>query len=127
MKEKYKELLVARYYVEHVKSVQTAAEEICDEESVGTWTKLTTIENTEIDIIPRLRAEILDTKVHADHDGYQSGEVLIGFKTETFDIEAGRKDRNPLLLFPLKIFGSFALSSSFIFLKSELHNSKIRW
>ncbi|MHA1953183.1 MAG: RuBisCO large subunit C-terminal-like domain-containing protein [Candidatus Heimdallarchaeaceae archaeon] len=89
MKDKYKELLVARYYVEHVKSVETAAEEICDEESVGTWTKLTTIENTEIDIIPRLRAEILDTKVHGDHEGYQSGEVLIGFKTETFDAEAG--------------------------------------
>ena len=89
MKDKYKELLVARYYVEHNKSVETAAEEICDEESVGTWTKLTTIENTEIDIIPRLRAEILDTKVHSDHEGYQSGEVLIGFKTETFDIEAG--------------------------------------
>ena len=89
MKNEYKDLLVARYYVEHVKSVQTAAEEICDEESVGTWTKLTTIENTEIDIIPRLRAEILDTKVYGDYDGYQSGEVLIGFKTETFDIEAG--------------------------------------
>jgi len=89
MKDKYKELLVARYYVEHVKSVQVAAEEICDEESVGTWTKLTTIENTEIDIIPRLRAEILDTKVIGDHEGYQSGEVLIGFKTETFDTEAG--------------------------------------
>jgi hypothetical protein len=27
MKDKYKELLVARYYVEHVKSVDVAAEE----------------------------------------------------------------------------------------------------
>ena len=89
MNETYKELLVARYYVEHVESVERAGEDIADEESVGTWTPLKTLENTELDIVPRLRAEVLDIKVFGDHDDYQNGEVLIGFKPETFDMEAG--------------------------------------
>ena len=87
MTERYKELLVARYYVEHVKSVDVAAEEICDEESVGTWTDLKTTEGKPH--VAKLRAEVLDKKVFADHEGYQSGEVTIGFQTETFDMEAG--------------------------------------
>jgi len=82
----YKELLIAKYYVEH-KSVEKAAEEICDEESVGTWTDLRTTEGRPH--VAKLRAEVLDTKILAEHENYQCGEVLIGFKTETFDLEAG--------------------------------------
>lgn len=87
MKNEYKELLVGRYYVEHVDSVAKAAEEICDEESVGTWTDLHTTEGRPH--VARLRAEVLDAKVFKDYEGYQSGEVTIGFQTETFDMEAG--------------------------------------
>ncbi|TFG10482.1 ribulose 1,5-bisphosphate carboxylase [Candidatus Heimdallarchaeota archaeon] len=85
--EQYKELLVARYYVEHVKSVDVAAEEICDEESVGTWTDLKTTEGKPH--VDKLRAEVLDKKVFETHDDYQSGEVTIGFQLDTFDMEAG--------------------------------------
>ncbi len=87
MTEQYKELLVARYYVEHVKSVDVAAEEICDEESVGTWTDLRTTEGKPH--VAKLRAEVLDKKIFETHDNYQSGEVTIGFQLETFDMEAG--------------------------------------
>ncbi|MCK4844969.1 MAG: ribulose 1,5-bisphosphate carboxylase [Candidatus Heimdallarchaeota archaeon] len=87
MNEEFKELLIAKYYVEHVKSVEKAAEEICDEESVGTWTDLTTTVGKPH--IARLRAEVLDKQVFDDHGDYQSGEVTIGFQTETFDLEAG--------------------------------------
>ncbi|MHA1708005.1 MAG: RuBisCO large subunit C-terminal-like domain-containing protein [Candidatus Heimdallarchaeaceae archaeon] len=87
MKNEYKELVVARYYVEHVKSVDQAAEEICDEESVGTWTDLRTTEGKPH--VAKLRAEVLDKRVFSTHDNYQSGEVTIGFQTETFDMEAG--------------------------------------
>ncbi|MHA1867719.1 MAG: RuBisCO large subunit C-terminal-like domain-containing protein [Candidatus Heimdallarchaeaceae archaeon] len=86
MNNAYKDLVVARYYVEH-KSVEKAAEEICDEESVGTWTDLRTTEGKPH--VAKLRAEVLDTKVFSEKDGYQTGEVLIGFKIETFDLEAG--------------------------------------
>jgi len=85
--EQYKELVVARYYVEHVKSVDVAAEEICDEESVGTWTDLRTTEGKPH--VDKLRAEVLDKKIFETHDDYQSGEVTIGFQLETFDMEAG--------------------------------------
>ena len=85
--EQYKELLVARYYVEHEKSVDVAAEEICDEESVGTWTDLRTTEGKPH--VAKLRAEVLDKKVFETHDNYQSGEVTIGFQLDTFDMEAG--------------------------------------
>ena len=85
--EQYKELLVARYYVEHVKSVDVAAEEICDEESVGTWTDLRTTEGKPH--VAKLRAEVLDKKIFETHNDYQSGEVTIGFQLDTFDMEAG--------------------------------------
>jgi ribulose-bisphosphate carboxylase large chain len=87
MNEKYKELLVARYYVEHIKSVEQAAEEIVSEESVGTWTDLKTAEGRPH--VAKLRAEVLDKKILGNHEGYQSGEVTIGFQTEAFDMEAG--------------------------------------
>jgi len=87
MTEQYKELVVAHYYVEHSESVDVAAEEICDEESVGTWTDLTTTEGKPH--VAKLRAEVLDKKVFETHDDYQSGEVTIGFQVETFDMEAG--------------------------------------
>ncbi len=86
MNDNYSEFLVARYYVEH-KSIEQAASDICDEESVGTWTDLTTTEGKPH--VAKLRAEVLETKLLAQHDNYQSGEVVIGFKTETFDMEAG--------------------------------------
>lgn len=87
MYDDYKELVVARYYVEHTKSVKQAGEDIADEESVGTWTDLRTTEGKPH--VDKLRAEVLDKKIYETREDYQSGEVTIGFQTETFDMEAG--------------------------------------
>ncbi len=79
-----KEFLEAKYYVEH-KNLKTAAEEICSEESVGTWTGLTTMKPH----VAKLRAETLEVNLEGTTDDYEYGTVTIGFRAETFDLQSG--------------------------------------
>ncbi len=97
-----KEYLTAKYYVEH-KSVLRAAEEICDEESVGTWTDLTTMKPH----VARLRADVLEATVTAQYEDYEVGIVTIGFRQETFDMESGIP--NILSMVAGNLFGLSAL------------------
>ncbi|MHA1687631.1 MAG: RuBisCO large subunit C-terminal-like domain-containing protein [Candidatus Heimdallarchaeaceae archaeon] len=104
MSVEHKELLTARYYVEH-KSVEQAGLEICAEESVGTWTDLTTMKPH----VERLRAELLDYKIFHKQDHYEVGEVTIGFPVELFDLESGIP--NILSMIAGNLFGLGALKN----------------
>ncbi len=95
MNEQYKELLVARYYVEHIESVAKAAVEIVEEESVGTWTDLRTTEGRPH--VARLRAEVLDTKVFKDYR-------IINFKSSITFSTGCHNSRNSSILEHLDIF-----------------------
>lgn len=102
MKDTNKDYLIAKYYVEH-KSVERAGIEICDEESVGTWTDLTTMKPH----VERLRADLLEYKIFEKHEDYETGEVLIGFPTDLFDLESGIP--NILSMIAGNLFGLGAL------------------
>jgi len=102
MTERYEEYLIARYYVEH-KSVKKAAEEICDEESVGTWTDITTTKPH----VAKLRAKVLNYKILGKEGNFEFGEVMIGFPVELFDLESGIP--NILSMVAGNLFGLAAL------------------
>ena len=72
--------VIARYYVESSLALHQAGEQIAIEESIGTWTEVT----TETEWIRRK----LPAKVFKWEEG-EAGMVWIAYPTELFDVETG--------------------------------------